>query len=194
MKKLSFKVPAGLRKAGYSIRKHSPEILMVAGMVGTAAGTVMACKATIKAQDIIFDLHDEIDVNCPEKAAKKAKMYAYCDVAKAYAPSVTVMLLSFGMIFAGNAVQRKRYAELAAAYITLDKAYKSYRQAVREKFGVDVDRELAYGAKKESIDTVDENGKKKKEKVTVVDPDTMYSPYARFFDSASKYWSKDKTY
>lgn len=192
MRKVKFTLPTGLRKVGRTLSKHSPEILMAAGLVGTVGATVMACKATIKSQDIIFDLHEEIDINCPEKEVKKAKVAAYCSVAKSYAPSVTVMALSFGMIFAGNAVYRKRCAQLAAAYTTINQAYNNYRKAVREKFGVDVDRELALGARMQTIEGIDENtGKKQKQKTVVVDPDAMYSPYARFFDESSRNWEKD---
>ena len=34
----------------YQLKKHSPEILVAAGIVGTVIGTVMACKATLKVQ------------------------------------------------------------------------------------------------------------------------------------------------
>ena len=33
------------------VNKYSPEILVGIGIVGTIAGTVMACKQTIKAKD-----------------------------------------------------------------------------------------------------------------------------------------------
>ena len=37
-----------LNNASLQIKKHSPEILMVAGIAGTIASTVLACKATTK--------------------------------------------------------------------------------------------------------------------------------------------------
>ena len=37
-----------LSSTQYQLKKHSPEILMVAGIAGTVVGTVLACKATTK--------------------------------------------------------------------------------------------------------------------------------------------------
>jgi hypothetical protein len=47
MSKLDFtKVTRAFHSAGFKIRKHSPEILIVAGVVGVVTSAVMACKAT----------------------------------------------------------------------------------------------------------------------------------------------------
>ena len=186
---MKVKIPNSIRKATNAIRKHSPEILTGIGVVGTLTGTVLACRATLKAADIVFDMHDSIGPDDDKKEIRRVKTEAYCDVAKAYAPSAIIIGLSIGTIFAGNYIQRKRCAELAAAYTTLNQAYQNYRKAVREKFGVDVDRELAYGTHMETIETVGEDGKKKKEKIAVVDPNS-YSPYARFFDDASRQYDE----
>ena len=40
-------------KAKFKIGKHSPEILMVCGAVGAVTSAVMACKATLKVNDIL---------------------------------------------------------------------------------------------------------------------------------------------
>ena len=42
-----------LNRFGLTIKKHSPEILMVAGTVGVVTSAVMACKATLKVNDIL---------------------------------------------------------------------------------------------------------------------------------------------
>lgn len=36
-----------LMKTSLKLKKHSPEILIVAGVIGTVASTVMACKARL---------------------------------------------------------------------------------------------------------------------------------------------------
>ena len=41
--------------------KHSPEILMVAGIAGTIVGTVLACKATTKVSEIIEEKNKNIE-------------------------------------------------------------------------------------------------------------------------------------
>lgn len=188
---MKVKVSSHINNIGRALRKHSPEILMFAGMATAVTSTVLACKATLRAEDIIFDMHEEVGVNCPDGEVKKVKFRAYCQVAKEYAVPAMTMAAAFGMIFAGNATQRKRYAELAAAYTGLNQAYIAYRKAVREKFGADVDRELLTGATTETMTEIGEDGKKTKKKILVADPNAMYSPYARFFDESSKYWEKD---
>ena len=40
-------------RAGLKLKKYSPEILVAAGIVGTVAGAVMACKATTKVSEIV---------------------------------------------------------------------------------------------------------------------------------------------
>ena len=57
-------------KAKFKIGKHSPEILMVCGAVGAVTSAVMACKATLKVNDIlaahqssVATIHDVKDGN-----------------------------------------------------------------------------------------------------------------------------------
>ena len=47
-------------KAGLQIKKYSPEILMVAGVVGTVASTVLACKATTKVSKVMEEKRQQI--------------------------------------------------------------------------------------------------------------------------------------
>ena len=41
-------------KVSVKLKKHSPEILVVAGVVGTVASAVMACHATTKLDSILM--------------------------------------------------------------------------------------------------------------------------------------------
>ena len=50
-----------LNRTGLKIKKYSPEILVVTGIIGTVAGAVMACKATTKVSDIIDDTKEQLD-------------------------------------------------------------------------------------------------------------------------------------
>ena len=47
-----------LRRGFLKVSKHSPEILLVAGVVGGVCATVMACKATLRADEVL-DKHTE---------------------------------------------------------------------------------------------------------------------------------------
>lgn len=202
-----------VNKIGFKLKKHSPEILVVAGVVGTVVSAVMACKATTKASDILEKAREDIDTihKCaanekfaeeytPEDVKKDlALVYIQTGVklAKLYAPAVVLGALSISSILVSNNILRKRNIALAAAYATVDKSFKQYRNRVVERFGEEIDRELRYGIKAKKIEktVVDEDGKEKKvkETVNVVEKDSL-SDYTFFFDESSPYWEKDGSY
>lgn len=205
------KLTRAFGKTGLKIKKHSPEILVVGGIIGTVASTVMACKATTKVNDILEEtktqvnqVHDVLaDESIPEEKysvedSKKdlAIIYTQSAVkfAKLYGPSVLLGVTSITCILAGHNILRKRNVALAAAYATVDKGFKEYRSRVVERFGKELDRELRYNVKaKEVEETVtDEEGNETvvKQKVKVADPN-VYSDYARCFDEACSGWTKD---
>lgn len=207
-------VSSSFNKMGFKLKKHSPEILVVAGVVGTVVSAVMACKATTKVSDILEKTKEDINSihNCaaneslaeeytPEDVKKDlAIVYVQTGVkfAKLYAPAVALGALSIGSILASNNILRQRNVALAAAYATVDKGFKEYRNRVVDRFGEEVERELRHNIKAKKIDkiVIDENGKEKKVKETVQvasDPNT-YSDYARFFDDGCTGWEKDSEY
>ena len=51
----------GYNKVSFQAVKHSPEILAGIGVVGVVASTVMACKATMKINDVLEDAKDQLD-------------------------------------------------------------------------------------------------------------------------------------
>ena len=207
-------VSSSFNKMGFKLKKHSPEILVVAGVIGTVASAVMACKATTKVSDILEKTKEDIDSihDCaanesladeytPEDTKKDlAIVYIQTGVklTKLYAPAVALGVLSLGSILASNNILRQRNVALAAAYATVDKGFKEYRNRVVERFGEEVERELRHNIKAKKIEkiVVGEDGKEKKVKETVQvasDPNT-YSDYARFFDDGCTGWEKDSEY
>lgn len=197
------------------LKKHSPEILAVAGVIGTVAGVVLACKATMKVNDILEETKDNVDkihevadkakndpeIDYTEEDVKKDLTIVYVQtgvkIAKKYAPAVIVTGLSIGAMLTSNNILRKRNIALAAAYTAVDKSYKEYRGRVVERFGKELDRELKYGIKAQEIEetVVDEKGKEKtvKKSVNVVDPNNI-SEYAKFYEDGCKGWEKDPEY
>ena len=200
-----------LNKARFQIKKHSPEILIVAGIAGVVTSAVMACKATTKINDILDQTKEEVgkvndalanekipeDVYSKEDAKKDlAIIYIQTGVklAKLYGPSLILGALSITSILASNNILRKRNVALAAAYATIDNSFKEYRSRVIERFGKDLDRELKYNIKAKEISetTVDENGKETTvtKTVPVVESEEP-SDYARFFCEGCAGWTKD---
>ena len=195
------------------VEKHSPEILMGVGVVGVVATTVTACRATMKLNDILdecVETRDKIksvqenpayDDRYSDEDAQKDLTINYVQtgvkIAKLYAPSVALGVLSVGCLVGSHSVMQKRNAALSAAYLTVDKSFKEYKQRVIDRVGEEVEKEIRYGIKAEEVvETVtDEDGNETTvtETVKMMDPN-LYSDYARFFDEASPYWQKDPEY
>lgn len=177
-----------------SLKKHSPEILVTAGVVGTVIGTVAACKATTKAGEIIKEFKEQVEQvhtvkeQCvegyTEEDYKKDLTIVYSQTGikllKLYAPAIIISSLSIASILTGHHILRKRNVAIAAAYTAVDGAFKRYRKNAVERFGEEVDKELRYGIKAEEVKG---EGKKKKETVYTIDGKlNQYSDYAKFFD------------
>ena len=190
------KVSGAFYKASFKLKQYSPEILVVTGVLGAVASTVMACKATTKIDTILANAKEDIDVihkyaevkeievvsadgeittevYTPEDSKKDlAIVYAQTGVklAKLYAPAVAVGVLSITSILAGSNILRKRNVALVAAYNALDNSFKRYSNGVIERFGEEVHRELKYNIKAQKIEETvvdEETGKKKKVKSNI---------------------------
>ena len=205
------KMSRNLHKFGFKFKKHSPEILAVAGVVGIVASGVMACKASTKLSGVIEEtkeqldqVHDYVEKNgfsdkYTEEDSKKDTAIIYTQTAvklvKLYGPAVILGTLSITAMLTSNKILRKRNIALAAAYTTVDKAFKDYRGRVIERFGEELDRELKYNLKTKEIEEVvtDENGEETTVKKTVkaMNPNDI-SEYARFFDESCSSWNKSQ--
>lgn len=206
-------ITRAFHRTALKLKKHSPEILIVAGVAGTITSAVMACKATLKINDIVEEAKDTIELIhdgvenekrtsdgelYTEEVAKKDLALVYTQtglkIAKVYAPAIVLGALSLTAIISSNNILRKRNVALSAAYVAIDKGFKQYRNRVVERFGKEIDRELRYNIKAKEVEerVVDENGNEKSiiTKVSVVDPNN-YSDYARVYDDGNPGWDKD---
>lgn len=194
-------------------KKHSPEILIVVGVIGTVTSAVMACKATTKLSDILDESKEEIDKihECSEKEemaekyskedAKKDLTIVYVQtgvkVAKLYAPAVIIGALSLTSIVVSHDILRKRNLALAAAYAAADKSFKEYRERVVERYGEEVDNELRYNIKAKKVEeTVTDpgTGKEKKKTSTEKVAYPTENPYMMIFDESCKAYHSDVNY
>ena len=216
---LSTAVTRGINKVGFQLKKHSPEILVVAGVVGTVVSAVMACKATTKLHDVLDDTKEKIDMF--HQGAKDGKVQSEVDgkievveyteedctrditiayaqtglkLAKLYGPAVLVGAASLTSILAGHNILHKRNLALAAAYTAVDTGFKQYRGRVVERLGEKMDKELLYNLKAKEVEetVVDEKGKEKTVKTTVEVGDPSALGYYTFvFDETSSCWQRD---
>lgn len=202
-------------KAVMKLKKHSPEILVVAGIAGTVVSAVLACKATTKVAEILDETKGTLDtihegmetgaINGQEyttEDGKKDTVVVYAQtgmkLAKLYAPAIILGTLSITSILASNNILRKRNVALGAAYAAIDKSFKEYRGRVIERFGEQVDTELKYGIKAKKFEEIEvdpDNGKEKKVKKTVMVADpNLQSDYAVYFDSKSRNYETNPDY
>ena len=215
MKKETFMktVNAKTKRIGIKLRKHSPEILLVAGLGGAIVSAVMACKATTKLSTIMEESKNDLEAihKCSENKeiadtysvedAKKDTTIVYVQtgvkLVKLYAPAIAVGIVSATSILAANNIMRKRNVALTAALTTTDQAFKEYRSRVVDKFGEQVDKELKYDIKAKKFEetvTDPETGKEKKSKNTVSIANPGCSEYARFFDETCKGYERETQY
>lgn len=199
-------------KVGLTLKKYSPEILMVTGVALGVGAAVSACRATLKAQTVveehkenveaIHELMDDPEISDEYSAedAKKALTITYAQTglkfAKLYAPALALGAASVTCVFASNNIIHKRNVALAAAYATVDKGFKEYRGRVIDRFGKELDRELRFNIKPKEVKeiNVDEKGEETVETKTVDVCDvktSKYGKYAIIFDEYCKGWVKD---
>lgn len=211
IKQLTTSATRAVHKAGFQLKKHSPEILVVAGVVGTVVSAVMACKATTKVSTIMDKTKTDIDtiheyMDSPEYAhvyseedSKKDLAIVYAktglELAKLYGPSVILGTASITSILAGHNILRKRNLALAAAYQVVDTGFKQYRGRVVERLGEQMDKELQYDIRAKEIEetVVDKKGKEKTvtKTIEVANPVAAQSPYTVCFDETCSGWQRD---
>lgn len=205
--KFMTKLNGTVNEVSFQLKKHSPEILIVAGVVGVVTSAALACKATLKAKGVVEEakvnidkIHTAVETGYTESGdeysvedSKKGLSLVYANtgiqIAKIYAPAVALGTLSITSILASNNILRKRNVAIAAAYATVDTSFKGYRNRVIERFGEEIDRELRYNIKSKEVEEkiINEDGKEETVKVLkqYVDP-TEVSGYARFFEEYTR--------
>lgn len=213
MKKIELATKAGqiLVKTKFGIKKHSPEILVVTGIGTGIIAAIVACKQTIKANDIVAEARKSLQniEDVKELAAnneveyteenehedrKIIGMQVAVGMVKTYALPVGLGILSITCILAGHHILKKRNVALAAAYSALSTDFMNYRKRVVDKYGKDVDFMLKDGLEKQIVanQVIDpETGevKETKEEVLTYEGDKL-SQYARVFDEVgSTQWT-----
>lgn len=203
------KVSRGFHKAGFQLKKHSPEILLVAGIVGSVVTTVMACKATLKVNEIVDEAKENIDkihvatetgkteagkdYTVEDSKKELAIVYAQTGLkfVKLYGPAISVGAFSIGCLLASNNIIHKRNIALSAAYATVDKSFKDYRTRLIDRFGEELDHELKYNIQPKEVEevVVNEDGSETVVKKTVNSTDLKESMFARCFDETCLGWT-----
>jgi len=190
---------------GFTLKKYSPEILIGVGITGIVGSSVLACKATLKCEELL-DEHDTKMAKvkeCMELAEQNKLSYTEEDIKKdilviktqtvvnfikLYGPAFTLMIFSIFCILGAHRIIRKRNIALIAAYKMVEETFNDYRKRVVAELGEAKDAHFRYGTDivEETETIVDENGKKKKVKKEIEKiGDINFSGFSRIFGKDS---------
>lgn len=195
-------------KCGYKLKKASPTIMIVGAAIGGVTATVLACKATIKAQDILTEHYAQVESIHTAKKLSEGETYTEKDyksditttyvqtglkLVKVYAPAVTLGAVSLGCMFGSHHIMSKRNASLTAAYIALDKAFEEYKSRVSDRFGSRVQEELEHNIKAVELESKSTNEQGVEETIKEYKDIAMQhtSPYTCIFDETVDTWQAD---
>ena len=213
------KIGLKFNKMGFCVKKHSPEILITVGVVGVVASAVFACKQTTKVHDILSKTKEDLNTIHKFADSEEAEENEYTeedkkkDIALVYAQtglkiaqlySIPILLgaASITCIVCSHGILKNRNANLAAAYIAVDKGFKAYKKRIVEKIGEDAEREIRYGIHEETIKKTEVDPKtgevketKVKEKIGSKEVAEKCNPYSALFDeSTSRSWKTNPEY
>ena len=159
---------------------NNPKLLVGFGIGLFISAGVTACVQTLKVEKILDDQNaklDEIIENHTEEELQLPEVKKEMGVVRAktvgrlvlnYAAPVAMAGMAAWAICRAYGLQRQAYLAMSAAYGTIAKAYDAVLDRVEKKWGIDGRKYAQYGIEEQEtgeIITIDENGKKKKEKI-----------------------------
>lgn len=184
-------------------KRFSPQILMGVGIAGVLTAGVLACRATLKLEDVVAaaevdaaevkEAHkrDEFE---SETAYTKALSRVYVNrglqVAKLYALPLSVGTVGIGCLLGSYGVMNQRNVASIAAYQTLASGFEQYRRRVAEDLGEEKDKEYRFGIVEREVPEFDGDGNQTGTK-TMMDVVVNDRDYARIFDEGNTdLWSR----
>lgn len=210
-----------LNRGALCIKKHSPEILLVTGIVSGGIALVAACKATTKLESVLAETKNNVEqvhecaaageicvkegdeirsVEYTEEDSKKDLTIIYAkgawNLTKLYAPAIGFGAVSLVCILASHGIIHKRNVALASTVTAIGNEFEEYRGRVVERFGEGLDRELKYNLKAKEVEetVINEDGTESVVKKTievVEDPYKGLSEFARCYTDGCVGWTKD---
>lgn len=168
-------------------KDHKNDLMMSVGTAGVVSGTVVLCKETLKTPDILEEYREaraELEAEEAEKKEiTKLRLKTAGKMTLNFLPGAMMEAAGLGSMWGGYSNVKTALIGVGAAYNSLQDFVDHYREGVREKYGEDVDAELAYGVRMEEVVKTNEDGTQTTEKVRIY-PNSrtgMPSMYARYF-------------
>lgn len=189
--------------AKLALKAKAPTIMVAGGVVAMGAGTVIACKQTLKVEEVFannlpslekVEQGESLELSSyGQKEAQQDRIKIYTrtglELGKVYAIPVVLWGGGAALVFGGHRMMMKRNATLAIAYTGLAKAFSKYRERVIAEQGSEADQRYAHGhVRKTVVDPV--TGEKAE--ITTRDWDDSSDPYNRIFEQgATDAWEPD---
>ena len=187
------------------LKKNSPQILFVGGIIGTVATTVLASRATLKAVPVMNELTEarealdvgvttgEVDRDHYGQIAVQQYTVAAMDLTKLYGPVVIIGVGSLYALTKSHQQLNARNTALTVAYTGLFKTFEAYRARVQADLGPERDRQFLHGTVQEEIEYVDKQGKTRTKEITALDASSA-AALTLYYDKDCGSWVKHPGY
>ncbi len=186
------KLTRPLTRVGLKAKKNSPHIFFAAGVAGVVTGGVLACKATLKLEETLDDIQNDLNILDEaqkrevrdEKELMRFRTAVYIKSGskflKLYGPAIAISTLGIVSLTGSHIQLSRRNAALQAALAAVTTAYEEYRQRIQKEIGEEREEKIF-----RNLDGIAE-----KDAPVGRDPN-KFSVYARCFDECSPNWQKD---
>lgn len=195
------------------LSKHSPDILLAVGVVGVITSVVLACKATLKANEKFHEIEESIrEIKSKEELIQAEGKYTEeevhmmegavyvnggLEIASYYVPAAIVMALGLGSFIQSRNLLNGRYAAILAAYKVTQKTYEDYRRRVLEGGGEEFDLQVRSKDPSDRDEYILSKRNEEGELIPALTPSEKsnlrlgVSQYAKFFDESSPQWRQN---
>lgn len=181
----------------FQLKKHLPEILAIGGGTSIVGGTVLACRSTLKAKDILsepievvaeYDRDDgegTVKIH-DEDAERKLAIERGAKIAVSYLPAVGMIGGGIAMMATAKHIEHSRFTAMLGAYSSLMATFEEYRGRVVAEGGPEMDYRCINGVEIEKVSYSQENPENPKKQMKVKDEVVVFTagenPYHRCFD------------
>ena len=193
-------------------KEMAPDAAVYAGLVAVIGGTAWLVKRSANSSDKISEYEKKVaqiknmehiktseDLENYSKEQWKKDLFKVrkdfaVELLKVYGPPIATVVIGTGGVLYGRHLFKVRNLALMGSNVALQSNLDSLTKKVDEALGVGTARRFMNGITEETVEveTVDQNGKKKKkkEKREIVRDRSKISPFSEFFDESSRKYHK----
>jgi hypothetical protein len=149
-------------------KKNSPHIFFGAGIIASVTSTVLACRATLKLEDVLEEIEENFDTT---ESINQARFEGVMKLVKLYGPTVLTEIVAIGLLSGSHVQMTKKNSALMATLVAISKGHENYREKVAEEVGEDKEIEIHH-------------------EVSLVDK-SEWNAFTRIFDETCQSYHKD---